>query len=99
MAAWYEANGFTVLARNWKVRAGELDLVVQRGDLVAFCEVKTRATADFGSPAEAVGEDKRRRLRHLARLWLAEAPRRPAEVRFDVASVVGDDVDVIEAAF
>lgn len=98
-AAWYEANGWTVLARNWKVRAGELDLVVQRGRVVAFCEVKTRSTLDFGSPAEAVDHDKRRRLRHLAMLWLDEAPRRPAEIRFDVATVVGDVVEVIEGAF
>lgn len=98
-AAWYEAQGYTVLARNWKVRAGELDLVVQRGRIVVFCEVKTRASLDFGSPAEAVREEKRRRLRHLAALWLDEAPRRPAEIRFDVATVVDDVVEVIEGAF
>jgi putative endonuclease len=99
VAAWYEAQGYTVLARNWKVRAGELDLVVQRARLVAFCEVKTRSTLAFGSPAEAVGHDKRRRLRHLAALWLDQAPRRPAEIRFDVATVVGEDIVVIEGAF
>jgi putative endonuclease len=99
VARWYEANGWTVLARNWKVRAGELDLVVQRGRIVAFCEVKTRSTLDFGSPAEAVDRDKRNRIRHLARLWIDAAPRAPAEIRFDVATVVGDEVEVIEGAF
>jgi len=99
VARWYEANGWTVLDRNWKVRAGELDIVVQRGRIVVFCEVKTRSTLLFGSPAEAVDYDKRRRLRHLAALWLDDAPRRPAEIRFDVATVVGDVVEVIEGAF
>lgn len=99
VAAWYAEQGYEVLARNWKVRAGELDLVVQKGRLVAFCEVKTRSTFAFGSPAEAVGRDKRARIRHLAALWLDDAPRRPAEIRFDVATVVGDEVEVIEGAF
>ena len=99
VAAWYETHGYVVLARNWKVRAGELDLVVQRGRVVVFCEVKTRSTLDFGSPAEAVGASKRQRVRHLAALWLESAPRRPAEIRFDVATVVGDDIEVIEGAF
>ncbi len=100
VAAWYEAQGYTVLARNWKVRAGELDVIAQRGRIVVFCEVKTRASLDFGSPADAVRQEKRRRIRHLARLWLdTDAPRRPAEIRFDVATVVGDAVEVIEGAF
>ncbi len=99
VAAWYEANGWTVLARNWKVRAGELDVIAQRGRIVVFCEVKTRGTDAFGSPAEAVDHEKRQRLRRLAALWLDEAPRRPAEIRFDVATVVGDAVEVIEGAF
>ena len=99
VAAWYEANGYTVLARNWKVRAGELDLIVQRARLVVFCEVKTRGSMDFGSPAVAVHHEKRRRLRHLAALWCDDAPRRPAEIRFDVATVVGDTVEIIEGAF
>ena len=72
---------------------------MQQGRVVVFCEVKTRATLAFGSPAEAVRHDKRRRLRHLAALWLDDAPRRPAEIRFDVATVVGDAVEVIEGAF
>ena len=100
VATWYEAHGYTVLDRNWKVRSGELDLVVQRGRVVVFCEVKTRSTMAFGSPAEAVDVAKRTRLRHLAALWLeTDAPRRPAEIRFDVATVVGADVEVIEGAF
>ncbi|MCU1592470.1 MAG: uncharacterized protein JWP11_3726 [Frankiales bacterium] len=53
-----------------------------------FCEVKTRAGTGFGSPAEAVGWAKARKLRTLAGRWLMESPAHGAEVRFDVVSIV-----------
>ena len=52
--AAYAQLGMVVLARNWRCRQGELDLVLAKGGLVVFCEVKTRASAAFGSPLEAV---------------------------------------------
>jgi putative endonuclease len=98
-AAWYEAAGYEVLARNWRCRDGEIDLVAAGRGCVVFCEVKSRASAAFGLPAEAVTPAKQARLRRLAARWLDEAGRRPREVRFDVAAILGDDLEVIEAAF
>lgn len=98
-AAWYESHGYTVVARNWRCPAGELDLVLARGRTVVFCEVKTRSTATFGHPAEAVTPAKQRRLRSLARQWLADSEVRPRELRFDVAAILAGDLEVIEAAF
>lgn len=99
-ARWYAARGYTVLARNWRCREGELDLVLEKDLTVVFCEVKTRTSDRFGSPFEAVGPAKQRRLRQLAARWLRdEAPFRPRSVRFDVAGVVSRRVVVIEAAF
>jgi putative endonuclease len=98
-AAWYEAAGYEVLARNWRCPAGELDLVLARGGCVVFCEVKARASAAFGLPAEAVTATKQARLRRLAAAWLDATGRRPREIRFDVAAVLGADLEVIEDAF
>jgi len=99
-ARWYADRGYQVLARNWRGRGGELDLVVRLGTLVAFCEVKTRSTAAFGSPALAVGPLKQERLRRLAAEFLRLHPQPEVDdLRFDVAAVVGADVEVIEAAF
>ena len=50
-AAWYVSQGYEVLARNWRCRTGELDLILRKGAEVVFCEVKSRATAAFGTPA------------------------------------------------
>ncbi len=99
VAAWYEARGCSVVDRNWRVREGEIDLVVADGSSIVFCEVKTRTTDLFGSPAAAVTPVKQRRLRVLAAKWLAASGRPPCPVRFDVASVIGGAVEVIVGAF
>lgn len=98
-AAWYETNGYEVVARNWTCRAGELDLVVRKGRLFVFCEVKTRTTDAFGTPAEAVTRAKQAQVRQLAARWLADSPLRPTEIRFDVAAILGGTLEMIEGAF
>ncbi|MET1001354.1 MAG: YraN family protein [Acidimicrobiia bacterium] len=103
VAEWYRAQGYAVLDRNWRVREGELDVVVGRAGTIVFCEVKTRRTDAFGAPAEAVTARKQARLRKLGRLWLAAHDTRAAGLRFDVAAVTpngrGWTVEVLEAAF
>jgi putative endonuclease len=87
----YRKLGFTIVDRNWRCNSGELDLVVASGNLLVFCEVKTRRTDFFGTPAEAVGYQKQARLRRLAAAWMAENHPGPVDVRFDVVSVlIGD---------
>ena len=64
--------GFTVVDRNWRCSDGELDIVaVDGGDLVV-CEVKTRTSGRFGTPFEAVTDDKAHRLRRLGWRWVRE---------------------------
>ena len=104
VAAWYEQRGYRVLDRNWRVREGELDLVVRSGAVVVFCEVKTRRGDAFGSPFEAVTRTKQQRIRTLATRWLQEHRVRASELRFDVAAVrmprgYAPVIEVIEAAF
>jgi len=99
VAAWYQERGYRVVDRNWRCRAGELDVVLRRGGLVVFCEVKTRSSDAFGLPAEAVNRQKQQRIRMLAARWLDESPSPAAEIRFDVAAVLDGRIEVIEAAF
>jgi len=103
-AAWYTAAGYEILGRNWRVREGELDLVVRGAGVIAFCEVKTRRGDAFGLPAEAVTPRKQQRLRLLAGRWLRDHAESYGGLRFDVASVGPDgrggwNVDVISNAF
>jgi putative endonuclease len=97
-------QGLVVLVRNWRCADGEVDLILRDGDDVVFCEVKTRRGGQFGTPAEAVGTAKVRRLRRLAARWLAETQVHPREVRFDVVAVLpqprgATQVEHVRAAF
>ena len=87
-----------VVDLNWRVRGGELDLVMMRGDEIVFCEVKTRSSGRFGSGFEAVDERKQSFLRRTAMSWL-DAHGRHGRLRFDVATVTGPRIEIIEAAF
>ena len=98
-ADWYEKGGYTVLARNWRCRDGEIDLIVTRDRRIVFCEVKTRSSDAYGSPAASVTLVKQARIRRLAMRWLDENAVRGRSVRFDVSCVIAGRVTVIEAAF
>ncbi len=87
-ARFLQDAGMEILERNWRCRAGELDLVARDGAVLVFCEVKTRSSTAYGDPAEAVGREKSARLRRLAAAWLDEQTDRFPEVRFDVVSVL-----------
>lgn len=99
VAGWYEARGYEVVARNWRCRDGELDLVVRLGRLLVFCEVKARTSDAFGAPQEAVTRAKQQRIRHLARRFLDDTRIVAREIRFDVAAVRPDEIEVLEGAF
>lgn len=87
-AEYLTERGWTVLARNWRSRGGELDLVVTDGQWLVVCEVKTRAGIGYGQPAEAVTRAKAARIRRLAQVWLAEHRVGWCDVRFDVIAIV-----------
>src|SRR6476620_3995534 len=92
-AAWLERTGLLVLDRNWRCSEGELDIVatdpVGAERVVVFCEVKTRIGDGYGSPFDAVTQGKRRKLRRLGLLWLAQPHVRGfPRMRFDVVGVL-----------
>jgi putative endonuclease len=112
-AGHLQADGLTILARNWRCRAGELDIVALDGSALVFIEVKTRSSLAFGSPAEAIDHAKIKRIRRLAMLWIGEYRDRDvsegtaaywASVRFDVICIVrrtrgGLEVEHLRSAF
>ena len=87
-----EHRGYTILVRNHRTRRGELDLIAADARALVFCEVKTRVAGGRSGPEgplDAIGPAKQRRLRGLAREWLAGEADRPwrPELRFDAIGV------------
>ena len=82
------ADGMVLLDRNWRCDLGELDLVLREGEVLVFCEVKTRSSAAYGHPLEAVRPDKGARLRRLAARWLSEHDVHPRDIRVDLVGVL-----------
>jgi putative endonuclease len=99
----YRRRGYRIVARNWRCRIGELDLVVERRGVLVFCEVKSRRGRAFGVGYEAVTWRKQAKLRSLAEAFLQATGSRPREIRFDVASVAvrgeRSAVELFEDAF
>lgn len=109
-----EARGCEVIARNFRTRFGELDLVARDERFLVFCEVKTRILRGAPPPANplgpfaSIGSRKQRQVRAMAREWLAQAllrGPRPPEIRFDAIGVSFDvhgrllALEHLEAAF
>lgn len=89
LAARYLASqGLVVLSRNWRCREGELDLVATDGRRLIICEVKTRTSTGYGTPTEAVTDEKARRIRRLARRWRNDHRLGCCDERFDILSVL-----------
>ena len=92
-----EARGFEILERNFRTACGELDVVARNERFLVFCEVKARVVrgepgGQLG-PFDAIGARKRRRVKAMAREWLAVRsfpPPRPPELRFDAIGVEFD---------
>lgn len=81
-------QGMVVLDRNWRCDLGEVDLVLRDGRVLVVCEVKTRSSLAYGTPIEAVTEQKAARLRRLAARWLTDHEVHPDEVRIDIVGVL-----------
>jgi putative endonuclease len=88
-------RGYSIVARNFRTRYGELDLIAANAEALVFCEVKTRLVGTRNGPAgplDAIGPRKRERLRRMASQWLAttspDARPHPPNLRFDAIGVM-----------
>ena len=96
---YLKKKGCKILKRNYRTPFGEADIIAEDKDEIIFVEVKTRTGESYGSPREAVGLDKQRRYRQIAKFFWEEHGEEP-NARFDVAEVFADGkIEYYENAF
>ena len=86
-AAFLTSCGWSVEAHRFRLGRSDIDLIVRRGGLVAFVEVKERRGRGFGGPGEAVGWRKRLRIGRVAAAWLDRHGRSGDTYRFDLVAI------------
>jgi putative endonuclease len=82
-----QENGMRIIARNYRTKMGEIDIIARDKDVICFVEVKARSSSAFGLPAESITAAKRKRLQKLALYYLKEKHLLGQKARFDVVSV------------
>lgn len=82
-----EAQGYRILARNYRCQAGEVDLIAQDRECLVFVEVRIRRGDEWGTPEESVTRTKQARLVRVAETYLAEREYWDADWRIDVVAV------------
>lgn len=87
------AKGYRILTRNWRIKAGEIDIIAQDGDTLVFCEVKSRSSTRFGTGAEAVDARKQRKIMQVATLYLQRYRLSNQRCRFDVIEILQPEQD------
>lgn len=86
-AGYLRELGYAILARNFRCRGGEVDIIAKDGATLVFVEVKTRRNAAFGVPQLAVTPFKQRQIAKAAQTWLAKNRKFGVAARFDVLTV------------
>ena len=80
-------RGYKILERNYRNRGGEIDIIAEKGGYIAFVEVKTRNSEDFGAPSEAVNAAKQQKIANTAMVYIMQH-RPDNDFRFDVIEVM-----------
>ena len=85
---YLKKQGLKIIERNFRIRGGEIDIVALDGSILAFVEVKTRRSNEFGSPLEAITPWKLRALVKSAQFYKVKHPRLPEAMRIDAVAIV-----------
>ena len=98
-AKFYQEQDFDIIERNWRAGHKEIDLIVKRGNLMVFVEVKSTYSKKFGHPAERVDQKKISNLTKAAEQYLVANSIENTDLRFDVVTFVNGQLEHFPDAF
>ncbi len=104
--AFLKQRGYRIIEKNYRNKAGEIDIIAEHDQVLVFVEVKSRAGAGLGEPLEAITPHKQRKIGQVARGFLTRHKIENRDCRFDVVGIQGDpnqpkqwDIELIQDAF
>lgn len=94
-AKYFKRNGYQIVEQNFRCKAGEIDLILKKHNVLVFVEVKTRQSLKFGYPSEAVTQDKIRHIRQTAMCYIQsnDLMYSGLDFRFDVMEILKNQGD------
>lgn len=97
-AVFLQNHGLRLVARNYRCRMGEIDLIMEHGGTLVFVEVRMRRSENFGGAAASINGHKQRKLIHAAQHYLQQQAKQPP-CRFDALLIDGGKIEWIKDAF
>lgn len=93
-ASYLQSLGYEIIELNWRTKYCEIDIVVQKQQIVYFVEVKYRQSANYGSPFEYITPKKLNQMKFAAEMWVANHDW-PGDYQLSALSITGDDIDFL----
>ena len=81
------SQGYEIVASNYRAKCGEVDIVAAQGDTIVFCEVKTRTSLRYGTPASSITREKRNHIMGVAQSFLRDGEWEDFSPRFDIIEI------------
>ena len=101
--SYLKKQGYKIIEQNYRTKLGEIDIIAKEKDIIAFIEVKSRKSKNFGNPKWAVTPKKQRTISMVALQYLKTTMQSNVKARFDVVSIISSNdnpsIEIIKNAF
>ncbi len=98
-ASFLKSLGYQVIERNFRAKFGEIDIIAKDGNTLVFVEVRSKSYSSFGTPEETISKSKAKKIIKTAQLYIQIKNPSFEDVRFDIISILHNNISHIKNAF